>query len=296
MRPVRIPEIHYYEWSVSRWATSSTRDRLDATGRGIFRELLDLCYTQGGFPFEVDLLCRKCACSSQQFDLIWPIIEKHFPKDKHDPAKRINHVANMIRRAYFNHCEEQSKRRKHTRSKTGITTPTESTDKDMVDNPDSNPVRTDPTKMKLKMKLKEEMKRNEDEVGAPDASSTPPPSDTSDSPSESGVSEGNGFVSIEDAFERMYARHPKKGHRAGAERAYAHVAGIDCDQTRARIDAVHAQWCATEAWTWKSGASAPFLDEWLTDHGYRYKPKAVVNPNDPPPLPRFRPDWEAPQQ
>lgn len=117
MKKDRIPELHFYEWSVPRWVLSSTRDALDATGRGIYRDLLDLCYTQGGFPLDVVLLCRKCACTKEQFDAAWPIIERHFPKDDHAPNMRVNRDATTYRRNYFNYIEEQRAKRKKTKGK-----------------------------------------------------------------------------------------------------------------------------------------------------------------------------------
>jgi len=43
----RVSEIHFYEWSISRWVTSTAHDELDALGRGVYREMIDACYAQG---------------------------------------------------------------------------------------------------------------------------------------------------------------------------------------------------------------------------------------------------------
>lgn len=129
MKKDRIPELHFYEWSVPRWVLSSTHDALDATGRGIYRELLDLCYTQGGFPFDMPLLCRKCACTEDQFTVVWRQIQRHFPKDKHDPDHRINTGAALYRKQYFAYISKQRRNRKTRGENSGTGSAEESTSK-----------------------------------------------------------------------------------------------------------------------------------------------------------------------
>jgi hypothetical protein len=270
VKHTRIPEVHFYEWSVSRWVTSSTRDRLDSSGRGIFRELLDLCFTQGGFPYDVRLLAVKCACTEAEFERVWPVIEKHFPKDKHDPEKRVNNVANTVRRAYFRFLDEQSRKRKGKTLKRGIRSAEESESNESADKPDSDSVK--PNKKKEKNKKKEIKRKEEgDETArAADADALPEPPPPPPEPTRF-VQHERGYET-HDAFEAIYARHPKKGHRASAEQAFALVRGIGDPEVREAIDEVHRAWCASEGWRWKGGAKAPYLDEWLHDQGYRYRP------------------------
>lgn len=83
---------------------------------------------------------------------------------------------------------------------------------------------------------------------------------------------------LSDSFEEIYARHPKKGHRISAQGAYSHIRGIREPAERERIAAAHRAWCQCERWRWKGGASAPFLDEWITDRGYDYDPPATESP------------------
>jgi hypothetical protein len=79
MKKDRVAELHFFEWRITAWVTSETRDRLDAAGRGIYRELLDHCYAQGHFPDDPEWICRRCACTPEQLEKTWPKIEKHFP-------------------------------------------------------------------------------------------------------------------------------------------------------------------------------------------------------------------------
>lgn len=108
----RIPEVHFYEWSVPRWALSKTRMKLDATGIGVFRELLDLCYAQGSCPRDPDLLAAHSKCTRAEFDRVWPVIKKHFHVSKHDSESLENDVATVFRRNYFKFVAKQRKNRK----------------------------------------------------------------------------------------------------------------------------------------------------------------------------------------
>jgi hypothetical protein len=72
-------------------------------------------------------------------------------------------------------------------------------------------------------------------------------------------------------FETIYQRHPRK--------KFKHAAMMDLKQlieagkiTREQFDERHAAWCATEAWRWKQGASAPDLSQFILDDGWKYHP------------------------
>jgi hypothetical protein len=108
----RIPDIHYYEWSLIRWNSSPTRDRMNAAGRGIYRELLDQCYSQGGFPDDAAYVMAKCACTQEEYDRWWPIIRRHFHVSKKDPHMLTNIFADLFRRQYRKYIKDQRERRK----------------------------------------------------------------------------------------------------------------------------------------------------------------------------------------
>jgi hypothetical protein len=97
----RRPEIHFYEWSVTRWACSNTRDVLDATGRGIYRELLDRCYIQGPIPSDTKSLSSIARCTTSQLDLVWPLIKHHFKPVRRHPELVMNEQAARYRREVF---------------------------------------------------------------------------------------------------------------------------------------------------------------------------------------------------
>ena len=111
MKKDRIAELHFFEWRLTAWALSETRDRLNAAGRGIYRELLDQCYGQGRFPDDPEWICRRCACTLLEYETAWHFIKKHFPVSK--TAGYRHHVpADIVRREYFSYVMGQRKNRK----------------------------------------------------------------------------------------------------------------------------------------------------------------------------------------
>lgn len=103
----KIPELHYYDWSLTRWFTSDTHDILDATGRGIYRELLDRCYAQGRIPSDPAILARMCRSTDIQFADVWPLIKRHFTADKNDGSYLRNKLADTFRSRYFRYKKTQ---------------------------------------------------------------------------------------------------------------------------------------------------------------------------------------------
>lgn len=106
-RKQRVPDMHFYEWSVIRWLASDTRAILDPAGRGIYRELLDSCYTSGSIPKDPELMARKADATIEQLNRIWPVIRKHFHQDAHNPDVLINDAASMYRKQYFSYLKQQ---------------------------------------------------------------------------------------------------------------------------------------------------------------------------------------------
>jgi len=106
-KTARLSEVHFYQWYVSRWLGSTAHDELDATGRGIYREMLDACYTQGSVTSDPEILCRKCACTREELNSRWPLIVKHFVKDGHTPERLRNKIADTVRASFFEHVSLQ---------------------------------------------------------------------------------------------------------------------------------------------------------------------------------------------
>ncbi len=78
-------------------------------------------------------------------------------------------------------------------------------------------------------------------------------------------------LTIDDNFERIWDRHPKKKNRTLAEQAFVKHYQAELFTLEA-FELCHAAWCETEDWNWKGGAKAPMLAEWIDDGGYKYYP------------------------
>lgn len=103
----RQPEVYYYEWSVNRWRASETRALLNSAGRGIYREILDLCYVQGSIPKDIATLAKQCDCEPSEIEAIWAIISRHFYQDKHDKNRLRNKFSEVKRKTFFAHMKTQ---------------------------------------------------------------------------------------------------------------------------------------------------------------------------------------------
>ncbi len=103
----RPPEVYYYEWSVNRWRASETRALLNSAGRGIYREILDLCYVQGSIPKDIATLAKQCDCEPSEIEAIWAIISRHFYQDKHDKNRLRNKFSEVKRKTFFAHMKTQ---------------------------------------------------------------------------------------------------------------------------------------------------------------------------------------------
>lgn len=151
-RKERVAEYHFYEWRMAAWAMSETRGRLMAAGRGIYRELLDYCYAQGHFPTDRGWICRQCACSEDELDLVWPIIKKHFPITKKGGYHH-NKIADVQRANYFRYVSSQRNKRKQGLTKANESIQLDDGGQGSVDKHFNRIL----TKIKEKVKIKEKL-------------------------------------------------------------------------------------------------------------------------------------------
>jgi len=101
----------------------------------------------------------------------------------------------------------------------------------------------------------------------------------------------DGFDASE-TFQRLWERHPRKTGRYLAEQALSEAlaAAPDPPALAARIEAVHAAWCASEDWRKQNGRYAPQLHRWLTEK--RWLDGEPQVPADEEPVVPYRPYWE----
>lgn len=77
---------------------------------------------------------------------------------------------------------------------------------------------------------------------------------------------------IGDWFDERMRRHPNKRDAMLAQGLLSEVAGAKDSAWRSEFARVHDLWCDTEMWTWKGGARAPTMAQWITDKGWKYEP------------------------
>lgn len=82
MRPEneRIPQgvgmIHSYPWYFDDWLLSQTRMSMNSAERGLYRDVLDICYRDGKVPDDTNLLIRMLAVSAKEFKSAWPTVRR----------------------------------------------------------------------------------------------------------------------------------------------------------------------------------------------------------------------------
>ena len=59
------PKRHSYPWYVSDWWNSETRAKFSPAQRGLFRDLLDLCYMHGSIPSDRRAISRLLGCDGR---------------------------------------------------------------------------------------------------------------------------------------------------------------------------------------------------------------------------------------
>ena len=244
MKKDRVPELHFYEWRISAWALSETRDRLDAAGRGIYRELLDCCYGQGQFPDDREWIIRRCACTPEEYEKTWPLIAKYFPVSK-SAGYRLNLPANIVRREYFSYVSGQKKRRHEAIKKA--------------------------KESKGMEELAPSKHNSRNELGA-----TPviPRTDLTATATAT-LHNGNGkkpvepaVVDFEGAFERIYKAHPYPGQKGDSRRLWcgALESAVHPETVALSIEQSHTQWCLY--WKQNSTSWKPTLSKWIEDEYY----------------------------
>jgi len=68
----------WHRWFHGRWLLSASRIMNTLETRGLYRDLLDMCYQEGCIPDNREALIRIAACSAEEFDRAWPSIKAKF--------------------------------------------------------------------------------------------------------------------------------------------------------------------------------------------------------------------------
>jgi hypothetical protein len=82
--------MNWHKWYHSQWLSSLTRLQSKLDGRGLYRDLLDFSYQEGGIPEDRDYLIRISATTPEEFDRAWAQISHKFESDPKRPGWLFN--------------------------------------------------------------------------------------------------------------------------------------------------------------------------------------------------------------
>ena len=68
----------YYKWHWQDWRANRTVQRMSYIERGIYRELLDECWSEGFIPYSVDKMADIVGCPSDVMADAWQVLSKCF--------------------------------------------------------------------------------------------------------------------------------------------------------------------------------------------------------------------------
>ncbi len=271
----RVPEIYFYEWSVSRWRSSETRAQLSPLGRGIYREILDLCYVQGSIPKDLKILAAQCDCSMADLETIWPVIGRHFCKHKRDAERLTNKTADVIRENCLRYFQRQKRNAQSGGNAKALG----------IKNIPSSGSATFKSGSAQYNTIQDNTIQKNTTTERRGAALTITPGEILQ------------IADLGEFAERLYARHPKKRNKplveqfiAGLPRSWElkakRVGAETLDEFLAVIEASHVAECSNADWQKEAGRYAPKLDEWLSDEGYtahadRIRKQSVKIPEPP---------------
>jgi len=80
----------WHRWYHGTWLSSETRLSMTAAERGIYRDALDLCYSEGSIPADPVRVQRLLSVTPEEFSAAWPSVSLHFEPD----SARIDRLVN----------------------------------------------------------------------------------------------------------------------------------------------------------------------------------------------------------
>ena len=102
------PKLLWCKWWLADWLSSETRYSMTAAERGVYRDALDLCYSEGSIPADEQTLGRLLAVNPEEFASTWPKVSRKFQPHPDLPERLIN------RRAAEVIAEEETFRRRQS--------------------------------------------------------------------------------------------------------------------------------------------------------------------------------------
>lgn len=84
-----MSQLPWYKWFVRDWLTSETRFGMTLAERGLYRDLLDIHYSEGSIPADVRKL-RAMVGAHKGFTRAWGTVQQFFDQHPTDPSRLVN--------------------------------------------------------------------------------------------------------------------------------------------------------------------------------------------------------------
>jgi uncharacterized protein YdaU (DUF1376 family) len=73
-----IKPLFYYKWHWQDWRANRSVQRMNYIEKGLYRELLDECWSEGFIPDDIDSLAEICGCPVDVMANAWQVLSKCF--------------------------------------------------------------------------------------------------------------------------------------------------------------------------------------------------------------------------
>lgn len=74
----RLPPLGYYKWHWQTWRANRKVQRMNYIERGLYRDLLDECWSEGFIPDDIEKLADICGCPADVMANAWQVLSKCF--------------------------------------------------------------------------------------------------------------------------------------------------------------------------------------------------------------------------
>lgn len=74
----RLEPLPYYKWLWKDWRANRSVQRMSYIERGLYRELLDECWSEGSIPDDIESLAEICGCPESVMADAWHVLSKCF--------------------------------------------------------------------------------------------------------------------------------------------------------------------------------------------------------------------------
>jgi len=74
----KLPPLSYYKWHWQSWRANRKVQRMTYIERGLYRELLDECWSEGFIPNNIESMAEICGCPVDVMESAWQVLSTCF--------------------------------------------------------------------------------------------------------------------------------------------------------------------------------------------------------------------------